>query len=986
MFEEWPSDYGHANDSPFKDLMSRRIREILLICSGYDRFMLEEDGRIDEQLFQEYVSLKLRYPPMFTQASTSKEAMDRLSVQFFDLVIVMLSVGEATALEAAREIKNQYPDKPVVLLTPLSTKETRRVLKMTDDSPLDLIFSWQGNTNVMLAMVKLLEDRMNLDRDVTELGVPCIILVEDSVRYYSSYLPMIYETLIRQARNAMKEGLNEWEQTLRMRSRPKILLAVSYEEAIELYEKYRENLLGVITDVSYKKDLKINNRAGLLLCQHIRGGNSELPILVQSSNIDHKPEALEWGAEFIHKHSKTLLKDLEIYLRTQYGFGDFVFRDPVTREPISYARDLKSLQRTLCTVNDEIFAFHVGRNDFSQWLRARALFALARQIRKATEADFGSLQEFRDFIINSIKDYRMNRGRGVIAEFDRQSFDEVTFFSRIGSGSLGGKGRGLAFVDQELKKHQVTHRFPGVTIAIPRSIVLTTDVFDEFMANNNLYHLALKDNDDEVIRSAFLEAAIPKRFNNDIQAILKEITTPLAVRSSSLLEDSQHQPFAGIYDTCMIPNNAETLEVREEQLKAAIKMVYASTYSRQSKAYMKSTNNMLEDEKMAVIIQEVTGESYGEWFYPQVSGVARSLNFYPIPPEKAEDGIADIAFGLGKTVVDGGTALRFSPAFPRKILQLTSTDATLATTQNTFFALNLNNSEFSISKNSDRNLLKLDIQDVDGNGSLAQVASTYDFADDRIRDGVARSGTRLITMAGILKYGAIPLAEILQQLLALGQQVMNVPIEIEFALNWSGQNLQNAEFSFLQIRPIVENNEYGDTHVEPLPPENVLLFAEKAMGNGLYSDIADVVYVKLDGFDRADMKAMGPSLSQINRKLEEEGRGYLLIVLGRLGSTDPWLGIPLGWADISSARVIVESGTRDFRVEPSQGTHFFQNITSLGCGYLTINPDLEDGIFEIEELDRLQATWEDEYIRSVRFDSPLLIKIDGKNSRAIISV
>lgn len=986
MIEELSQAYSHNNDSPFKDLMSKRIREILLICSDYDRFMLEEDGRIDEQLFQEYVALSLRYPPRFVQSSTAQDAMEKLKIQYFDLVIVMLSVGQATALEVAQDIKNTYPEKPVVLLTPLSTKETMRVLRMSHDNPLDLIFSWQGNTNVMLAMVKLMEDHMNRDRDVTELGVQCIILVEDSVRYYSSYLPMIYETLIRQARNAMKEGLNEWEQTLRMRGRPKILLAVTYEEAIELYEKFKDQVLGVITDVTYKKDGETNERAGLLLCDHIRAENKDLPILVQSSNLSHQSDVHAKGADFLHKQSRTLLKDLETYIRSEYGFGDFIFRNPDTETAIGYARDLKSLQRTLSTVSEEIFAYHVNRKDFSRWLRARALFGLAQKIRQVSRDDFESLQELREFILRSIQDFRMHRGRGVIAEFDRNRFDELTYFSRIGSGSLGGKGRGLAFIDQELKKNQMTRRFPGVTISIPRTIVLTTQVFDEFMALNDLYETALKEMDDEKINQAFSRAVMPRKYHNDIDAILKEITTPLAVRSSSLLEDSHHQPFAGIYATYMIPNTARDSEVRAEQLIEAIKAVYASTYYSHSKSYMKSTNNIVEDEKMAVIIQEVTGSTYGDWFYPQVSGIARSLNFYAIPPEKSEDGIAEVAFGLGKTVVDGGTPLRFSPAYPRKVMQLSDPRTALSDTQKSFFALNLQAQSFCIVQEKCRIMLNLDIQRADGNGSLNQVASTYDFSEERIRDGVNRPGQRVITMAGLLKYGAIPLPEILKTLLSLGQRVMNCPIEIEFAVNWPVGEPGEAEFSFLQIRPIVENTEQSDTHLEGPPSEDALLYAYKALGNGVYRDIHDVVYVKPSLFDRMKMKNLGTVLQKINARYDEEGLSYILVVPGRLGSTDPWLGIPLAWGDISCAKVIVESGTRDFRVEPSQGTHFFQNITSLGCGYLTINPEIGDGIFNHEELDSREAFYEEECIRVVRFENPLSVKIDGKSSLAEIRI
>lgn len=971
-------------ETPFQELMSLRIREILLVCSDYDRFMLEEDGRIDEQLFQEYVSLSLRYPPKITQASTAKEAMEQMAVRGYDLVIVMLSVGEATALELAQDMKRQYPDKPVILLTPISTRETMRILKMTDISPVDLLFSWQGNTNIMLAMVKLLEDRMNVDRDVNTLGVQSIILVEDSVRYYSSYLPVIYETLIRQARNAMTEGLNEFQQTLRMRGRPKILLARTYEEAITLYEKYKENLLGVISDVAYQKEGKINDKAGLLLSAHIRSENQDLPILLQSSNLKHKKEALASGSSFLHKQTKTLLKELEHYIKTNYGFGDFVFRDPGTNKPVGYARDLKTLQRTLTTIDDNIFAYHVRKNDFSRWLRARALFTLAKHIRALSEEDFETLKEAREHIIHMIQEFRTQRGRGVIAEFDRLKFDELSFFSRIGSGSLGGKGRGLAFIDQELKKHDVTHRFPGVTISIPRTIVLTTQVFDDFMELNDLYDTALNETDDQRILRSFYNSVMPDKYLSDLDTIIEEIIEPIAVRSSSLLEDSHHQPFAGIYATYMLPNNALDPLKRREELIHAIKAVYASTYYQHSKAYMKSTNNIVEDEKMAVIIQEIAGKSYGDRFYPNISGVARSLNFYPIGPEKAEDGIVEAAFGLGKTVVDGGTSLRFSPVYPKKIIQLTDPQAALKTTQKTFYALNLRAKEFAPQVEGEGNLLYLDVREAEGDGSLRLVASTYDFENNRLRDGISRKGRRVITLAGVLKYQAFPLAEITKALLKMGQEAMNVPIEIEFAVNLDTPSGAPAEFSFLQIRPIVENTEYNDTIIEDVLPENALIYSEKALGNGIYQGIQDIVYVKPEVFDRGQTKVIGEMIREINREYSEREGGYVLVVLGRLGSTDPWLGIPLTWPDISHARIITESGTRDFRVEPSQGTHFFQNITSLGCGYLTINPDIGDGLFAVEALNAREAAFENQFLRAVRFPRPLTVKIEGKTGRALI--
>ncbi|MCK5153420.1 MAG: phosphoenolpyruvate synthase, partial [Spirochaetales bacterium] len=676
-------------ETAFHELMSRRIREILLVCSHYDKFMLDEDGRIDEQLFQEYMALSLHYPPRMTQAATAEEANKALGNKYFDLVILMLSVGEDNLVDLAEDIKRKYPLKPIILLTPLSTKETMQRIKMEDSSSIDYIFSWQGNTNIMLAMVKVLEDRMNVDPDVNNVGVQSIILVEDSVRYYSSYLPVIYETLFKQARSLMKEGLNEWEQTIRMRGRPKILLARSYEEALSLYEKYKKNILGVISDIAYLKNGKIDNEAGLILCKHIRKENLDLPILLQSSQLEHKEAALKQGASFIHKHTKTLLKELDHYIRINYGFGDFIFRNPKTMEPVGTATDLKELQNLIMKIDDEAFSYHVQNNEISRWLKARALFNLANYLRPKTISDFTNITEMKKFIYKSIKDFRIQHGRGVIAEFSNNRFDELTFFSRIGSGSLGGKGRGLAFVDQQLKKYEITHKFNNVIISIPRTIVLTTEVFDEFMMANDLYDIALADNEDTLILDSFLAAKFPKQIISNLDTILGNIKQPIAIRSSSLLEDSHYQPFAGIYSTYMLPNNGENLLSRRRELCKAIKSVYASTYLRQSKDYMKATNNIVEDEKMAVIIQEVVGVRHMDRFYPELSGVARSYNFYPMGRAKPEEGVVNLALGLGKTIVDGGVSWAYSPEYPKVDPPFGSVGDMLKNTQLDFWTINM---------------------------------------------------------------------------------------------------------------------------------------------------------------------------------------------------------------------------------------------------------------------------------------------------------
>ena len=974
----------YFKETPFQQLMANRIGDILLVCSEYDKFMLEEDGRIDELLFQEYVSLNLRYPPKFTQVSTAQDAFQMLSKRSFDLIITMLNIGDINAIDLAKKIKQTYPSKPIIVLTPLSTRETMLKLRNTDLSSIDYVFSWQGNPNILLAMVKLVEDRMNVAYDVNTVGVQTIVLVEDSVRYYSSYLPMIYRTLFRQARCLMTEGLNEWAQTMRMRGRPKILLARSYEEALQLYNTYKHNLLGIVSDITYQKGGELDRRAGLKLCEHIRKESKELPILLQSSHLENEADAREYNASFIYKHSKTLLKELKEYIRGNYGFGDFVFRDPKTQDPVMSAHDLWDLQHRLLEVPNDSFAFHVNSNDFSKWLKARALFTLANYVRPKQLSDFKDIQEAKQFLVNAIKEFRMQEGRGIIAEFQRDRFDEISFFSRIGSGSLGGKGRGLAFIDLQIKRRRLTYKFPGTVVTIPRTVVLTTQIFDDFMEENSLYEIALTEHTDEEIQDAFLKAKLPARIHQDLSAIISVMTNPIAVRSSSLLEDSHYQPFAGIYNTFMLPNNHQDFQRRFEDICNAIKSVYASTYFKRSKDYMHATSNMVEEEKMAVIIQEVTGTNYGDLCYPNISGVARSLNYYPIENEKPNEGIVNIAFGLGKTVVDGDISLRFAPSFPKKVIQLSSIDSAIKDTQQKFYAIDMSPDSFCARETDGRCIRQYDVEAAEEHGSLKFIASTYDFQNHVLRDGVSYNGQRVITFASILKYNMYPLADVIKTLLEVGQEVMNTPIEIEFAINLDTPSDRPAIFSFLQIRPIVEGAEHEDIEIEDELPEETLIYSNKAMGNGIYDDLHDFVYIKPGAFDPAHTKVMAQMIGELNEHFDQESKGYILVVPGRLGSSDPWLGIPITWSQISNARVIVETGLPNFRVDPSQGTHFFQNMTSLQNAYLTINPSLEDGVLNIDYLESREPVFETEYLRQIHFEEPLTVKIDGKTSRGLI--
>jgi CheY-like chemotaxis protein len=970
------------NDTSFNLLMQRRIHKVLLVSSNYDSFMLEEDGRIDEQIFNEYVSLNLRYPPIFVMANSAEEAHDILKNDSIDLVISMLRIGDTDTFQFATQVKNNYPRIPIVILTHFSREITIR-LEKEDLSAIDYVFCWLGNADILLAIIKLIEDRMNVQYDVEVVGVQTILLVEDSVRYISTYLPNIYKIIFKQSKEYMREALNEHQKMLRMRGRPKILLATNYEQALQLYEKYKYNMLGIISDITYPRKGVKDKLAGIKLCKKVKEDDEFMPLLLQSSDMSNKKYADELKVGFIHKYSKTLSIELRNYIIKQFAFGEFVFRDPNTNKEIGRASDLQSLQHMILTIPDKTLAYHAGRNDLSKWLNARAVFPIAQLFKYLTLSDFKDLKEVRTYIYRAISSYRMSKGRGVIAKFDKNSFDEYLIFSRIGDGSIGGKARGLAFINSIIKKNNIFNKFPGVIITIPRTVVLSTDIFDDFMEENDLYKIGMSDKSDEEILNNFINAKLPSRVYQDLYAFISVIKNPIAIRSSSKLEDSHYQPFAGIYSTYMIPKTTNnTLMIK--MLSDAIKCVYASVYFKGSKAYMAATSNVIDEEKMGIVLQEVCGKQYGNMFYPTISGVARSINFYPIEPEKSEDGIANIAYGLGKQIVDGGISLRFSPRHPKKVLQLSSPDMALKDTQKYFYALDMCPTKFEPSTDDGINLVKNEIQKAEKHSSFRYSASTYDFQNNVIRDGTIYDGKRVITFANVLKYDSFPLAEILQTLLDVGQKEMNNPIEIEFAVDLNVEKGQPVVFNFLQIRPIVDNDQSADIDLDEVKMDDSIIYCESALGNGQIDNMRDFVYVKPEAFSSLESKNIAAEINLLNEKFIAEKRNYVLVGPGRWGSSDPSLGIPVKWAHISQARVIVESGLENFRIDPSQGTHFFQNLTSFRVGYFTINPYINDGFYDLDYLNSFKAHFENKYIRHIRFKKPMLVQIDGKNNKGVI--
>ena len=968
--------------------MKYRIHKILLVCCSYDGYILEEDGHIESQINQEYIDLNLSNPPSFTRVSSTAEALEALAGDdSFDFILTMYNVGEPDVFAFARIVKERHRNIPVALLTSFS-KDIYRRIEEQDRSGLDYIFCWHGNTELIIAIIKLVEDKMNAAEDIGEGGVQAILLVEDSIRFYSTYLPELYKLILLQNTEFLKDAFNEQQQILRKRARPKILLARCYEEAAELYERYKKNLLGVISDVGFvlhRDDPPESEKldAGIDLCRRIREDNPLMPVLLQSSQTAFGEQAAALGAGFVAKNSKTLLSQLHDFIDREFAFGDFVFEDPETGAEIGRARDLTQMQEMIATIPDGAFEYHTSQNHLSKWLYSRGLFPLAASIRRYNKSHFATVAEHRRVLVNLISDYRRLLGQGVVARFDPATYSDAVAFARIGEGSLGGKARGLAFMNSMLIKHRQYDMHEGVRIMIPRSVVIATEYFDEFIRLNGLKYIISQEFSDEEILSEFVSSYVPPQLQQELKAYIRTVRTPLAVRSSSKLEDSHYQPFAGIYSTYMIPytdNEDQMLRL----LLRAIKSVYASVYFAASRAYIQSSQNLISEEKMAVIIQEVCGTEQDGLFFPTCSGVARSINYYPIGDERPEDGVCNVAMGLGKLVVDGGRTLRFSPRYPQKVLQTSTPELALRDTQNEVLALSLQPEEFRTSIDDAVNLRRLDIAQIAELRNSRFVCSVWDRENERISDSPFDRGRKVITFNNILKYNTFPLAEIVTDILHMGAEEMRCPVEVEFAVNMDVAPGEQQIFNLLQIRPIIDNQDNRPIDWSEVDTSDALVYGENALGIGMMSDISDVIYIKSGTFSSLSTEKIADELLELNRRMRDEKRSYILVGPGRWGSSDPFLGVPVKWNHISEAKVIVECGIEKFDVEPSQGTHFFQNVTSLGVGYLTINPFRGDGIFREGELDGRRAVYEGTFLRQVRFEKPLWVCIDGRSNKGIV--
>ena len=980
------TDFEHGYGNPyqqFQDLVRHKIHNILLVSSMYDSFILSEDGRLYESLLNEYMGLNLPDAPGITRVSSGHKAIQMvLEESRFNLIITALRMEDMHALEFAKAVRKAGIDIPVVLLT-YDSQALSSLTARYDLSLFDKVFVWQGDFRIFLAIIKCIEDRLNVEHDTDLVGVQSVILIEDNVRFYSSYLPIIYTELMSHTQSLISEGVNTAHKLLRMRARPKILHCETYEEAWEYYEKYHDYILGVISDMQFPRHGKIDNQAGVDLARAIKVSHSDVPILLQSRDPDNKKIADELGVSFLFKDSPTLLKEVRRFMKQNFSFGEFVFCMPDGSE-VGRAGNLRSLEKLLHVVPDESIRYHADRNHFSNWLKARTEFLYAYKLRPRKVSDYASISDLREYLIRCLSELRFGQHQGSIVDFDRNTFDPSGSFARIGGGSLGGKGRGLAFVNSMIHSYLLQNRFDGVKVSVPPAVVIGTDVYEQFMLDNNLWDVALTSDDDHDIERRFLDSSFPPDVVEWFKELLDVARYPLAVRSSSLLEDSQYQPFAGIYKTFMLPNNHSDDDARLQELLAAVKRVYASTFGQSAKRYIESTPYRLEEEKMAVIVQKLVGSPRGRRFYPDFAGSASSHNYYPTGPMAAADGIASVALGLGVQVMEGGKALRFSPKYPQHVIQFSTVEEILNNSQTDFYVLELPDQDDDSDHLKEIKLAQVDLKVAENDNTLALVASTYSQENNKVYDGVSRHGPRIVSFAPILKHGRFPLPEILQVILKFGTRGMSSPVEIEFAVNRRHGEAEHDEFCVLQMRPMVISHEWDELNLEETDESRVICHSSQVLGDGMITDIRDVVYVDIDRFDRADSRQAAQEIGRLNHQFMASNTPYILVGVGRWGSADPWLGIPVTWDQISGARVMVETGFKDLQVEPSQGTHFFQNLISFRVGYFTVNSHDDGEFLDWKWLNRQPATGKNKFTRHLRFDKPLTVKMNGRTHEGVI--
>jgi CheY-like chemotaxis protein len=968
----------------FQYLMRFRVRDILLVSSLYDYYIFVEDGRLHELIRREYSGLDLSHTPDVMHASSGEEALDLLGEQNrFDLVVMTLHIEDMQAARLAKMIRQSGLNIPIVLLA-YDNRQQNELISDNDAMIFDRIFIWQGDARILFGIIKTMEDRINVENDTESVGVQSIILIEDNVKFYSSYLPIVYTEIMEQSRRLISESLNASHRYLRMRARPKILLCTTYEEAWSYFEQYENTVLGIISDIDFKHNGVDDPDAGIEFTRAVKARHPDIPILLQSNNPGKEKAAHELGASFLMKDSPVLLHELREFMAQYFSFGDFVFRTPDGRE-VGRANDLRSLEQQLLTVPVESITYHAERNHFSNWLKARTEFWLAHKLRPRKVSEFASPEDLRQRLIEALRDYHQLRQFGQITDFSPETFDPGSTFARIGGGSLGGKARGLGFINQLINNYDLQNRFEGVQIRIPSGIVIGTDVFDQFLEEARLRDFALRTDDDGEITRKFLETRkFPRKIRVKLAEFLDLVRVPLAVRSSTLLEDSQYHPFAGVYETYMIPNNNPNPVVRLNELVATIKRVYASTFYRAAKEYIKVTSYRLEEEKMAVIVQTMVGVTHETRFYPDISGVAKSHNFYPVPPQKPRDGIVSVALGLGKIIADGGTTLRFCPKYPNHLVQFHSAEETLRNSQTEFFSLQLDGKPMLSTETHDQLLLSHPLGVAEKDGPLQVVGSTYSAENDAIYDGLSRNGVRVVTFAPILRNKIFPLPQAIELMLELGSAGMGTPVEMEFAANVAMPRTSPQLLSILQIRPLVLTRENEELNVEVADRSTLIAESSQVLGNGAINSVRDIVVVDFDTFDRARSRDVAKEVSELNHKLVIQHRPYILIGVGRWGTLDPWLGIPVTWDQISGAKAIVEACFKDFSVTPSQGSHFFQNITSFMVGYFTIGEEEAAGFVDWAWLAQQTAVEAKELTRHLEFDTPVVVRMNGHLNKGII--
>lgn len=983
------NDIFRLGDDVRHDYMKYRIHKILLVCSSYDGYTLEEDGHIDSQINSEYIELNMSNPPAITRVSGSAEALERLSSgEHFDFVLTMYNVGGMTVFDFARRIKEMCPDMPVFLITSFSREIYRRIEESHCEA-IDNIFCWHGTADLIIAIIKLAEDRLNAESDILEGGVQAILLAEDSFRFYSTYLPELYRIILLQNSEFIKDAYNEQQMIARKRSRPKVLLATNYTEAVELYQKYKNNLLGVITDLGmilHKGDLSETEKsdAGVDIIKMVKEQTPWMPVIMQSSQVEYKSLAESLGAGFIPKSSKNLLENLHDVIHSEFGFGDFVFTEPASGLELGRAHDLYQMQKLIETVPDDVLEYHLSQMHLSKWLYARGLFPIAKVLRSMNSSQFESTEEHRRAIVRLLKEYRTLLGQGIVASFDENTYSDAVSFAKIGEGSIGGKARGLAFMNGIIAKHEQYKKYPDVRITIPRSVVIATDYFEEFITSNSLQYIIAKDVSDEFLLSEFLNSTIPQSLHRKLKKFVSTCRLPLAIRSSSKLEDSNYQPFAGVYSTYMIPRCEDDGQMLRMLIRG-IKSVYASVYFSSSKAYIQTSQNVLSEERMAVLVQEVCGTEQDGYYFPTLSGVARSRNLYPLGYEKPEDGVCNVVMGLGKEVVDGGKTLRFCPAFPDKALQTSTVELTISDAQTEVLALNLDPGRFLPSIDEAVNIERLPVSKIGGFRNAKYVCSNYDYANNRISEGPTFNPSfKVITFNSILKYNSFPLAEIISDLLHIGEEELRCPVEIEFAVNMDVEPGTPCVFNFLQIRPIINGLDEAKVDWDKIATDDALIYSDCALGVGEIKGLKHLIYMKFDKFSSLRTNEIAEELYKLNGMMKEKNEEYVLVGTGRWGSSDPNLGVPVKWGHISQAKVIVEMALKDFNIEASQGTHFFQNVTSLGVGYFSINPSGGEGLFAQEKLDAMPAEFDGEWFRMVHFDKPLTVYADGRCRKGIV--